>query len=79
VHVVDGAEGFFRPLREVAIPAWTDAQVTQEHQSVIGNFLDAIETGKAPESVGTDNIKSLAMVFGAIESASTHQRVTISA
>ncbi|KRA99802.1 oxidoreductase [Devosia sp. Root685] len=78
-HVVDGDEGFFRPLREVAIPAWDDDRVTREHESVIADFLDAVETGRSPESAASDNIKSLAMVFGAIESARTRQRVTIEA
>ena len=35
-------------------------------------------TPEAPETQTTDNIKSLAMVFGAIESAASRQRVTIS-
>ncbi|TIS16487.1 MAG: gfo/Idh/MocA family oxidoreductase, partial [Mesorhizobium sp.] len=34
-------------------------------------------TGTEPETRGTDNIKSLAMVFGAIESAETGRRVAI--
>ena len=75
--VVDGQEGFFRPLRDVDVPAWTDSSVTREHVSVIIDFLDAVESGRPPESPASDNIKSLAMVFGAIESAKTRQRVTI--
>ena len=35
--------------------------------------------GSAPETAGNDNIKSLAMVFGAIESARTGSRVAIAA
>jgi len=73
VNVVDGTEGFFRPLREVTVPDWSDATVTGEHTSAIANFLDALDGGKAPESVGSDNIKSLAMVFAAIESARRRQ------
>ena len=42
------------------------------------DFLDAIATGRAPETRGDDNIQSLAMVFGAIESAETGRRVPIS-
>lgn len=63
----------------MAIPAWDDERVTREHESVIADFLDAVETGRSPESAASDNIKSLAMVFGAIESARTRQRVTIKA
>jgi predicted dehydrogenase len=75
--VVDGDTGFFRPLKPVDIPAWTDATVTNEHISTIEDFLNALDGGTTPESVGTDNIKSLAMVFGAIESAQQRQRVHI--
>lgn len=76
-QVVDGNEGFFRALRPVEIPAWTDPRVTNEHVSAIEDFLDAIESGSRPESAGTDNIKSLAMVFGAIESARKRQLVLV--
>ncbi|MGV8955621.1 MAG: Gfo/Idh/MocA family protein, partial [Cypionkella sp.] len=75
--VVDGHDGFFRPLRDVVVPQWTDESTTGEHVGVIANFLDAVETGHPPESAAVDNIKSLAMVFGAIESAKIRQRVAI--
>ena len=39
--------------------------------------MHAIETGTQPETRGDDNIKSVAMVFGAIESAETGRRVAI--
>jgi predicted dehydrogenase len=76
-NVVDGNEGFFRPLKPIDIPPWTDLAVTREHESVIADFLDALDSGAAPESAGTDNYRSLAMVFGAIDSARTRQVVTI--
>jgi predicted dehydrogenase len=76
--LVDGDQGFFRPLRDAAVPEWPDEATTREHESVIADFLDALESGRAPESTGTDNIKSLAMVFGAIDSASTQRRTLIS-
>ncbi len=76
-NVVDGNEGFFRPLRAVPIPDWSDASVTNEHVSAIGDFLDALDGRGTPESVGTDNIKSLAMVFAAIDSARRRQLVPV--
>ncbi len=76
-NVVDGDEGFLRPLRDVPIPEWTDASVTNEHVSAIENFLDALDGRGKPESAGTDNIKSLAMVFAAIESARRRQLVLV--
>jgi predicted dehydrogenase len=76
-HVVNGQEGFLRPVAELEIlPPAYDGQ-THGHQSVIAEFVRAIETGKPPETVGADNIKSLAMVFGAIESARTKARQAI--
>ena len=77
LHVIDGSEGFLRPLREVEIPPAPDPRLIHGHVSVIGEFLDAIESGRAPETSGRDNIKSLAMVFAAIESAMGCRRVTI--
>lgn len=41
------------------------------------DFLHALQTGSMPMGECHDNIKSLAMVFGAIESASTGQRVQL--
>jgi len=76
-NVVDGDEGFFRPLRAVPVPPWTEAAVTNEHVSAIEDFLNALEGNGTPESAGTDNINSLAMVFGAIESANSRQRVPV--
>jgi predicted dehydrogenase len=41
------------------------------------DFLHALETGATPMGECHDNIKSLAMVFGAIESAATGRRVPV--
>jgi predicted dehydrogenase len=41
------------------------------------DFLHALETGAPPMGECHDNIKSLAMVFGAIESAATGRRVSV--
>jgi predicted dehydrogenase len=78
-HVVAGDEGFFRPLAAVPVPDAVDPRLTQGHASVIAAFLDAVETGSAPETASTDNINSLAMVFAAIESARLGQRVSVNA
>ena len=75
--VVAAESGFLRPLRDVAVPPVPHPSQTHGHASVLSEFLDAVAGGRAPETAGSDNIKSLAMVFGAIESARTHQRVEI--
>lgn len=69
--------GFFRELDNLDVPPPADEDQTHGHASVITDFLNAIETGRQPETVGSDNIKSLAMVFAAIESARIGQRVSI--
>jgi len=71
--------GFLRPLRDVVVSPPPHPSETHGHASVIAEFLDAVETGRTPETAGADNIKSLAMVFAAIESARTRQRVLIAA
>jgi len=76
-NIVAGSEGFFRPLQPIEVAAPDDEAETHGHASVLLDFLDAIEHGTAPETTGSDNIKSLAMVFAAIESARTRQRVLI--
>lgn len=75
--VVAGSEGFFRPIEAIGVPQPANEAQTHGHASVIADFLTAIRTGAKPETVSNDNINSLAMVFAAIESARTRQRVTL--
>jgi predicted dehydrogenase len=79
LRLVDGNTGFSRPLRAAEVPPPADPGATRGHTSVIADFLDAVEGGAKPETAGTDNIKSLAMVFGAIESAAKQRRIIIEA
>lgn len=72
-HRVAGTEGFFRPLEPIDLPPPAHPEDTLGHRSVLRRFLDALDAGTAPETVGSDNIRSLAMVFGAIQSAETGQ------
>jgi predicted dehydrogenase len=74
---VDGT-GLLRDAVAIDVPEPEDIDQTHGHASVLAEFLDAIEEGRPPETASNDNIKSLAMVFAAIESAKTKQRVTIS-
>ena len=76
-HSVADDSGFFRPLRDVVVPPAPHPSQTHGHASVIAAFLKAVETGQEPETAGNDNIKSLAMVLAAIESARTQQRTKI--
>ena len=83
----DGAEGFAaeRPASRTGLlsePASIDVPPLDPgdriggHEGVIRDFLDAVRTGRLPECPGSDNIRSLAMVLGAIRSAETGRRIT---
>ena len=74
---VAGDTGFMRELEEIAVPDTPSTAGTAGHASVMAEFLDAIATGRKPETDGTDNIESLAMVLGAIESARSGRRVEL--
>lgn len=76
-HTVDGSDGLLRPLAALAVPPPGDAGQTLGHASVLAEFLLALENKFVPETVGQDNIRSLAMVFNAVESARTRTRVEI--
>lgn len=71
--------GFLRDVEPLVVPDPPDESRTKGHASVLVEFIEAIEAGRPPETAGSDNINSLAMVFGAIESARTKQRVSIPA
>ncbi len=47
------------------------------HAGCIAEFISCLQTGKTPQTVCTDNIKSLAMVEAAIESAAAGREITI--
>jgi predicted dehydrogenase len=47
------------------------------HAGLIADFVDCVRTGRIPETVASDNIKSLAMVFGAIDSAAQGREIQI--
>lgn len=84
----DGAEGlraetvaaggqFRSQMQELILdPAHAEDRVGA-HEGIIHEFVDCVQHGGTPETVCTDNIKSLAMVFGAIESAESGRRVEI--
>ncbi|MBN1639924.1 MAG: Gfo/Idh/MocA family oxidoreductase [Anaerolineae bacterium] len=68
-QVVAKTGGFRSEWRDVAIPPLDAGDRIGGHGGQIADFVDCVRTGRVPETVGSDNIRSLAMVFGAIESA----------
>jgi predicted dehydrogenase len=71
------AGGFQSKLRELNSPSYDSRDRIGGHTGLIREFVDCVRQGQTPETSCTDNIKSLAMVFGAIESVETNRRVTI--
>ncbi|RWH70804.1 Gfo/Idh/MocA family oxidoreductase [Mesorhizobium sp.] len=77
--VASGRDGIIDKTQAIEVPALDPADRVGGHLGIIQDFMRAIETGTEPETRGADNIKSLAMVFGAIESAEAGRRVAIEA
>lgn len=77
--VTGNEPGLLHGFTPVEVPPPAREEETHGHASVIADFLNAIRTGRDPETVSHDNIKSLAMVLGAIESAKSGQSVDLAA
>ncbi len=82
----DGAEGFqaqvaartgtfISELRDVPLPPFDAGEKVGGHAGNIREFVRCVREGGTPETAAADNIKSLAMVFGAIESAEAGRRI----
>ena len=69
--------GFRSTYRDLEAPAARPDDKRDGHAGLIREFVTCLQTGETPETVCTDNIKSLAMVFGAIESAEQGRPVDI--
>lgn len=70
-------EAFSSELEDLQVPGTVTADKEGGHVGVVREFVECVRSGKKPETFCTDNIKSLAMVFGAIESSETGKRVEI--
>jgi predicted dehydrogenase len=75
--VTSGKEGLFSGVTAVDIPPLDASDRIGGHLGVMQDFIAATRGGPPPETVGTENIRSLAMVFGAIYSAESGRRVEI--
>ena len=71
------ANGFHSECETVEIPPFDGVANVGGHSGLIREFIDCVKNNGTPETVCTDNIKSLAMVFGAIESSQKSQLVDI--
>lgn len=76
-QVVTGTGGFISELRDVDVGGVDPGPKSGGHAGCIREFIRCVRDGGEPETVATDNIKSLAMVFGAIESAQQGRAVDV--
>jgi hypothetical protein len=76
-QVVAGDGGFHRPTKSLEVPA-SDLKFGGMH-GALREMLAFLRTGQKPQTECHDNIQSLAMVFGAIESSKKGKRVPIRA
>jgi predicted dehydrogenase len=75
-QVVAEKSGFFFKTQDVQVPYDPAALSLAGHAGCIDEFIRCVLTGGTPQTVCTDNIKSLAMVHGAIAGAAQGRRIT---
>jgi len=73
---VTATEGFMRPVETIVNES--APEIPRGIAGSLAEFLTYLKTGKTPQGECHDNIKSLAMVFAAIESAAAGRRVKVS-
>jgi len=76
-EVVASTGGFHSEMRSIDLPAASAAGKEGGHAGQIADFLGCLRSGATPETVCTDNVKSIAMVFAAIESSTSGRGVKV--
>jgi predicted dehydrogenase len=76
-QIVAETGSFISKYQDVSVPAYNPQDPVDGHAGNIREFFSCIRTGRQPETVAADNLKSLAMVLGAIESAETGKSVAV--
>jgi predicted dehydrogenase len=74
---VEGTQ-LIRDHADVPVPAGVSGEDSSGHYGCVREFIDCVKNGSIPETICTDNIRSLAMVFAAIKSATEGRRVEVS-
>jgi predicted dehydrogenase len=77
-EAVAAAGGFRSETEPVEAPALAPDDAVGGHRGIIAEFVRCVREGGVPETVCTDNIKSLAMVFAAVASAEQGRPVAVS-
>ena len=68
-QMVTGQSGFTLEKKDVAVPCEQTAGALEGHAGCIDEFIRCVRAGETPQTVCTENIKSLAMVHAAVASA----------
>ena len=76
-QIISNEQGFISSYADAPIVPYDEHDTIDGHAGLIREFVNCVRNGTTPETVCTDNIKSLAMVFAAIESAETGRRIEI--
>jgi predicted dehydrogenase len=76
-QAVASTGSFFSKHTDLVLPGVDTTGKVDGHAGLIREFVHCVRTGTTPETICTDNIKSLSMVFGAIQSAETGRRVEL--
>jgi len=76
-EIITSDEGFMREKKDLTINTPEELKFTA-HAGVIREFVNSLKNGTEPQTICTDNIKSLAMVHAAVESTETGKQVKIS-
>jgi len=76
-QVVTEQTGFRYPTQDIELPPAPPGSKDGGHRGLIEELVQSIRHGGTPETTCTDNIKSLAMVFAAIQSASQRREVAV--
>ena len=75
-QIVSETGGFLSKHTELELPK-LEHQTARGHEGLIRDFMTNLEQQTAQATPSSDNIKSLAMVFAAVESAETGLRVPV--
>ena len=76
-EVVQDDAGFLSTYASRRVPETISEAFLSGHHRALEACVAALDKGENPETICTDNVKSLAMVLGAVESTTTRQRVVI--
>ncbi len=75
--LVRETSGLLSEFTVAELPPADPADQTGGHRGLIQAAVNSLRTGEAPETAAADNVRSLAMVFAAIESAESGRKVTV--